>query len=759
VPKSGHLTITLLLVAGMLVGGFLFVDLARLTAVVPLVTSEEEWSATGGFFTTGHHRIPAAAVQKIASPKPLPVWVSWSSQPDTRGRLRSPAFMPGETVQLLLGGYPEHSQNQVILETIDGRGQMAIATPPLHGGWIVASVKIPPQWQTTAVRLVAVDGAAGPEGWLGVGTPFALSSLAAWQQRLMVSLMPVAILMVLTLSSLIFFGLGMTLWEWACRQVAAPPYLYVLFCYAAVAAAGYAVFWITFTSRPAGIAVAAALMLTVVAGFMVPLWRRRLIRRLSHPDAGVPMMLVIGIAYCYLLLAYGTRPEGFDWQWAHHIHRRFGIAGDNLIPRELAFRLFEGIDLKNNFFDAWLSSDRPPLQAGMVLIQCPLWGALGRTAAVPHLLDLYYQVLGTLLQCGWVAAAWALMRALHLPCRKILLIIATLAPGGFFYFNSIFTWPKMLSGAMTIGVFLLLVWPRIQGARVSMQRMAVAAAMAVLSFLIHGGTAFALVGYALILLWPRFFPGWRHVALGLAVFMGLYAPWVGYQKVYDPPGNRLLKWHLGGVVDIDDRGAVETLVDVYGQMGFSGWAARKWELARLAAGGAVSYRWDRDSRLDVWRRVQFSSVPPALDVLNLGWLFVLGAVISRCRPLGRERRGPVILLAVGVFCSAVWLLLLNSEGVIPHGAYATMMMLFVGLAAALLSAPRWVYLPAFFLHALHGFFLWGFGPGYTCLVWWITRYGPYHRDPWLLVLAILVYLGMVFLLLKATRPRVSTVRV
>ena len=36
------------------------------------------------------------------------------------------------------------------------------------------------------------------------------------------------------------------------------------------------------------------------------------------------------------------------------------------------------------------------------------------------------------------------------------------------------------------------------------------------------------------------------------------APWSAYQKYGDPPGNRLVKWLLGGVVDIDDRGIGET---------------------------------------------------------------------------------------------------------------------------------------------------------------------------------------------------------
>ena len=38
-----------------------------------------------------------------------------------------------------------------------------------------------------------------------------------------------------------------------------------------------------------------------------------------------------------------------------------------------------------------------------------------------------------------------------------------------------------------------------------------------------------------------------------------------YQRYDDPPGDRLIKWHLAGVSEIDDRGSLETIVDSYTQ--------------------------------------------------------------------------------------------------------------------------------------------------------------------------------------------------
>ena len=46
------------------------------------------------------------------------------------------------------------------------------------------------------------------------------------------------------------------------------------------------------------------------------------------------------------------------------------------------------------------------------------------------------------------------------------------------------------------------------------------------------------------------------------------APWSAYQKYGDPPGNRLTKWTLAGVVEVDDRGTAEAIFDSYGEAGW-----------------------------------------------------------------------------------------------------------------------------------------------------------------------------------------------
>jgi hypothetical protein len=72
------------------------------------------------------------------------------------------------------------------------------------------------------------------------------------------------------------------------------------------------------------------------------------------------------------------------------------------------------------------------------------------------------------------------------------------------------------------------------------------------------------------------------VALAALTLACLYAPWALYQGLIDPPGNRLLKWHLAGVIPVDDRSFFEALHDTYAALSWadyvSGRVANFWAM-------------------------------------------------------------------------------------------------------------------------------------------------------------------------------------
>lgn len=86
--------------------------------------------------------------------------------------------------------------------------------------------------------------------------------------------------------------------------------------------------------------------------------------------------------------------------------------------------MYQGLGPRN-INGAWLSSDRPPLQTGIVLIQKFLELRFG---SITH-----YQVIGTISQCIWIPAVWGMCRQFNISSRKIAITFLFLIFNGFFY--------------------------------------------------------------------------------------------------------------------------------------------------------------------------------------------------------------------------------------------------------------------------------------------------------------------------------------
>jgi hypothetical protein len=101
----------------------------------------------------------------------------------------------------------------------------------------------------------------------------------------------------------------------------------------------------------------------------------------------------------------------------------------------------------------------------------------------------------------------------------------------------------------------------------------------------HGSSVFGVIPLVLLAAY-RGLPSWRWVGVGLAVGIVLMGSWSAYQKYGDPPGNRLTKWTLAGVVEIDSRGTLESIRDAYAEAGVGGTLHNKAENFVTMGGGA-----------------------------------------------------------------------------------------------------------------------------------------------------------------------------
>jgi hypothetical protein len=384
---------------------------------------------------------------------------------------------------------------------------------------------------------------------------------------------------------------------------------------AATCAAGLLGFWVYFGDRVPGEAFSYFVALGS-AGLIAWCLRgghldRRLLRGLAVPLA----LWALGSAFLVFLgFAHGGADTPLMTSGIRFSH---GLPGDNGVPVLAAEWIFHnghhGTPAEQG--GDWQLSDRPPLQAGFALLQRPFgWDF--------ELLN--YQLLGVVLQQLWIVGLWALLLAARVGRVTRALAMVTVLVSGLAILNGFFVWPKMLPAGLLLGAAALVATPLWLDLRRNLWAAALVAALCALALLGHGASIFGIIPLVAVAAY-RGLPSWRWLGVGLAVGIALMAPWSAYQKWEDPPGNRLVKWTLAGVAEVDDRGVVETILDSYGEAGVHGTYVNKkqnfitmtnfeavWTTVRDVVG-----RGDPDEMVRTYRGISFFYLLPSLGLLLL----------------------------------------------------------------------------------------------------------------------------------------------
>jgi hypothetical protein len=252
------------------------------------------------------------------------------------------------------------------------------------------------------------------------------------------------------------------------------------------------------------------------------------------------------------------------------------FASDNLIPWFYSDWVFKGsLGSPPIFPPGWLFSDRPPLQIGYVLSQ----RVFGWDERMTH-----YEAIGVVLQQFWIFGMWALLIATRVSRRTISLVVVAALVSDVVITNSFFVWPKLLSAAFVLAALALVAAPGESTLRRQPLTILLLGALAALAYLAHGTGVFGLIPVAAVALWKGL-PNWRWLGAGAAVALALLLPWMAFQRYEDPPGNRVVKWSLAGVVEPDDHGTLETIVDAYREAGVGGTLENKFQNFLTMAGG------------------------------------------------------------------------------------------------------------------------------------------------------------------------------
>jgi hypothetical protein len=449
------------------------------------------------------------------------------------------------------------------------------------------------------------------------------------------------------------------------RALAAP--LSLIAAVVVSAALGYIAFWVYFVNKGAGqtfswVVLAASLVL------LFPGLRQKRTVGLLCSDFVTPLAyaLLLGLFYLSLLYLFlNPLKAGVDVANVRFFPET--RPGDNLIPFIFAQRIYDRAPIRPFCCGDWLSSDRPPLQAGIFLLQRPLRVA-GNTG-------LQYQILGTMLQCFWVCGVWVLLRVLGASERRTAQALGLLAFAGFLFYNSVYVWPKLLAATFVLFVIAIVGRAALEHRPLGRLELFLAAASFALALLAHPGSIFTAPAIGLVWISRGISTALKEAAVPAAILVVAFVPWTLYQHLYDPPGNRLLKMHLAGVREPDSRDTWEAVRDSYTHLRVNTILKNKWSNAATAiAGGVTSWRGTRVEERE--------HIPEAIGVL------VLGALLAVLR---RDPKLPyaATMLRLALLDILVWCLVLfgPAHTVTDCASYADILLLSLACIGFVLIIP------------------------------------------------------------------------
>jgi len=612
--------------------------------------------------------------------KNLGHWASWGGSDDFHGKLETEWFDCPSEIRLYLCGYPLRDGNQLILEIRNSERPESIRRIQLKANKNPRESWILNTWNTTAyrgkeVRIVAIDDASGIMGWFGVSN--ILHEPKPWVS---------------------FEFSGALLW------------MYVGLCF-------HWIFWILpgvavmvqFSDHPEWSLGKRLTMISVVSGLLAYLsfFLMRIDSLFGSISigllyAGVVFLLIRRFKACcrflvsnHLVLLLPLIVAGVYFSFGMYkgdpsdlailAQNRYldEVAADNVLPSTLAKRVIhENVSVP--FFGDWLSSDRPPLQTGFIL-----WQRF-------FLMDVLQQgyLIGILCQTAVLWGVVGLFSYLGIRVSQVWKVLLLIIGSGFLLLHSVFVWPKLLAALFALlGAGLALT--RQEDRHPNLSALLFGSCFA-LSTLAHGGSAYSLLAIVIwmLLRWRKQY--WRLAIIGVVAFALINAPWQYYKKAVDPPGDRLYKWHMAGQEAIDDRSALETIIDAYEPLSFSDWIENKMYNYSATWGGLWSFQRHLSVRkwhdTDLWRKMGFYHLDFALGVFLFGFLAMVAMVF---RQSGRQQVSRLLpVLIIGLMTWFVWGLIAYgippSRTVLHHGSFAMVLMLMGALGYYLSKWPQMI---------------------------------------------------------------------
>jgi len=582
----------------------------------------------------------------------------WPNRAIASGHAITGVFLTPSAVEFDIAGDPKMPGMRMALQDAANPAQTLELNVDRNSAaaWLTRRWSVPREWQHRQVRLIVEDQGTTVGGrWVAFTLPreahvFSIDSFIYAAYLLINLIAEWAVLLVP--------GLAITLWFSRKRVLDSP--LTIIVTLTGCGIGGLLCFFCYVLAHRLGLLVSLGIL--AASAIVAILYRRRLGPMLRRP---VLQVLVSWLLCAALYTSAGLLYRN-DSPVNENIQDRFftyAMPPDNILPLILGEKIFNQAPYRPAFFGDIQSSDRPPLQTGIMLLQRPFWREP----------ELQYLLLGILLQTSWIPALWVLLRRMGVTGPPLLAAIAIPALSQFAFVHEVFVWPKLLSAAFGLLAISCFGW--FTDRESTLADALLGGALTALAMLSHGGVTMTVIAFALVTALARKAPlRWSVTLIGAAAVV--YLPWVLYQKLYDPPGDALLKLHLAGVID-RNHSLGSLVVSSYRKLGFSGWLQARWTNTRFLFWPTSEVTQFHDlGQTAYWlSHLSFFNLFPALGFANAGFLLRFGSARA-------ERRVADRMMLIAFASLVVWLLIMFApeSTSIHQGSFLMVILTFTALA-------------------------------------------------------------------------------
>ncbi len=174
-----------------------------------------------------------------------------------------------------------------------------------------------------------------------------------------------------------------------------------------------------------------------------------------------------------------------------------------------------------------------------------------------------YQSLAVILQSVWAFGLYALLCAMRVNLQAIRLTVIACVFSGFVLVNSFFMWPKPMAAAFILAFTAAVLSPQLLS---EMKNSLSKSCWSDLFWYFQFCRMAVRHSHCLGCFWRSLYSASGKysaelVAVILISCVCFCLPWMSYQTFYDPPGDRLPKWHLAGVREFAPKSFLKTLMN------------------------------------------------------------------------------------------------------------------------------------------------------------------------------------------------------